>query len=245
MIKTVQIDNPALRNSLDDATRRKLLSDLQAAVESSARVIILRGRDGTFCAGAELHSILVDDFDYLKLRLSEMQSIVRTMRRANQIVIAAVDGYAVGSGLALAAASDLVVSATSAKFGATFGRVGLTGDTGIFWSLPNRIGMARSRRMLLLAEMIGGDEAGRLGLADLVTSSEEVHGAALKWASQLTELSPSALGATKRLLNNRAGTFEQGLFNELAEQIVLLSAPDFREGREAFTAGRKPIFGSP
>jgi enoyl-CoA hydratase/carnithine racemase len=242
MIKTVQIDNPSLRNSLDDATRRKLLSDMRAAAESSAQVIILRGTDGTFCAGAELHSIIVDDLDYLKQRLTEMQSIVRTMRGARQIVIAAVDGYAIGSGLALAAASDLVVSASTAKFGATFGRVGLTGDTGIFWSLPHRIGMARSRRMLLLAEMIDGDEAGRLGLADLVTPAEEVHECALKWALQLSELSPSALGATKRLFNSSAATFDQGLFNELAEQIVLLSGPDFREGRDAFSAGRKPSF---
>ncbi len=135
-----------------------------------------------------------------------------------------------------------MVAAEDATFGATFGRVGLTGDSGIFWTLPERIGAAATRRLLLLAEAIDGAEALRLGLVDALTQAEDVQTTALAWADRLAQLSPAGLQATKRLVTLRPSTFEESLRAELHEQEVLMVGPGFAEGRSAFLERRTPTF---
>src|SRR6202012_3331475 len=94
------------------------------------------------------------------------QKVIRAIWTTPKPVIAAVEGGAFGAGAALAAACDRVVAANDSRFATTFLNVGLAGDMGVYASLPTRIGVARTRQMLLMGNTIQAPEALAIGLVD-------------------------------------------------------------------------------
>jgi 2-(1,2-epoxy-1,2-dihydrophenyl)acetyl-CoA isomerase len=240
--RVITIDNPGIRNALDDETRRSLRNEIINAAGSAARVVVLTGAEGTFCAGGELRSMPTDDQKAMRSRVGEMHDIIRAIITAPQPIIAAVEGFAFGSGLSIAVACDYVVAAADAQLGFTFGRVGLVPDCGILWSLPQRVGLGRAKDLLLRSAIVNADEAFAIGLVDAVVPHGSALGAALNQAEELAARAPLGLAATKRLLTGPVHILEEFFEREVHEQMALFGSADFVEGRDAFFSSRAPRF---
>ena len=236
------LNRPAKRNALDDHARRELAGQLEAAhTDHGIRAIVLAGSGGFFCAGADIGAMSQEP-GAAQARMTLLTRLARAIVHGPKPVIAAVEGGASGLGLSLAAACDHVVAAENARFTASFGRLGLVGDTGLFWSLTGRLGPARTRRFLLFTESVAAPEAARIGIADELVAPDETQRVALDRAAQLARASASALAATKRILANPRQDFDSLLAAEADAQIGLLTSSDFDEGRRAFFERRSPVF---
>lgn len=241
-VATVTIVNPEKRNAIDDATRHALLADLrQATTDASCRAIVLAGAPGAFCAGGELSTMPTEEAP-IRVRMGEMQEIARLLHAGPKPVVAAVDGPAMGSGLALAAACDRIVASPRARFGCAFGRVGLVPDVGAVWTLGRRLGAAAARDLMLRSRVLDLDEAVSLGLVDEVATESDVLDRAHEWASSFRDTAPQAVAAVKALLAADVSSFEGLLAAELDAQVERLGSAEFAEGRDAFFERRPARF---
>lgn len=106
--------------------------------------------------------------------------LVRAIVNSEKPVVSAVEDYAFGAGLSFATASDFVVAADNAKFCAAFARVGLMPDMGLFYTLAQRVGVPRAKRMITLAEIVESAEAERIGIVDRLVPAGQALAAAME-----------------------------------------------------------------
>ena len=140
-------------------------------------------------------------------------------------VIAAVNGYAAGSGLALACACDFRIATKSAKFSASFINVGLVPDCGIFYNLPRLIGWAKAKEMTMLGQTYDANTALKVGLVTEVVEEDQLEAASIELARQLATRSPIALALNKSVMNR---SFESDLdavldYEAYAQDICMAS----------------------
>jgi 2-(1,2-epoxy-1,2-dihydrophenyl)acetyl-CoA isomerase len=239
-VTVVSIDNPELRNAIDDETRHQLLAALEEANQDSSRVVVLSGEGTSFCAGGELRSMPTDPAG-VSVRLGEMHSIVRAILLSDKPFVAAVEGHAFGSGVSLAAACDLVVAGATAQFGLTFGRVGLMPDCGLLLTLAGRVGAAGARRLALQGAIMDAPRAHQLGIVDELVNDGDARRAGFVAAQGLAQGAPLAMRAIKRMSwpTDEVNGFLQ---RELEEQTILFQSVDFAAARQAFFDRQKPSF---
>lgn len=242
-VTLLAMDEPATRNAMRPGLRDALLEAMGAAIEDrDCRAIILTGSEKSFCAGGDLDSLPHRDPAAARQRLEWSHQLLRMIVAGPKPVVAAVNGYAYGAGLSLAAACDLVLAGTAASFGAVFGKVGLMADMGLLWSLPRRVGLAETKRLLFGCAVLGAEEAVALGLADRLVSDEALLEQALDLAAQMAAGPPLAVAATKAALARGPANLESMLAIELDQQTLLFSSEDFLEGCAAFKARRAAVF---
>lgn len=242
-VATVTLDYPARRNAFSPQLKKSLIEGLSALVkEPKCRVIILTGAGGNFSAGGDINGMMtltgLDGRD----RLLEMQQMVRLVTEAEKPVIAAVEGFAAGGGMALAAACDIVVAARDAKFTCAFSKIGLMPDLGAVWTLPMRMGLGRARYFMLAGEPMGAEEALGAGLVEKVVRPGEALTEARKLAAGFAISATRALGFTKSVLARMPASLDAMLKAEADAQVGLLISEDFREGRAAFMEKRPARF---
>lgn len=176
------IDRPARRNAVDGATSRALRDGFDAFVaDDDARVLVLTGGGGTFCAGADLK-----DLQSLGLTSpSEGGPLGFTRLASPKPTIAAVEGWAVAGGLELALWCDLRVAADSAKFGCTERRWGVPLIDGGTQRLPRIVGMGRALDLILTGRIVEADEARVMGLVTEIVPTGDALERALEMAEGL------------------------------------------------------------
>jgi 2-(1,2-epoxy-1,2-dihydrophenyl)acetyl-CoA isomerase len=242
-VARIVLNRPGVRNALNSPTRRALLAALERA-RGEARVIVLTGAGGAFCAGQDLQEADADDAQRMAGFLAEeYEPILAAIREADQIVVAAVSGAAAGAGANLALGCDIVIAAESAVFLQGFSRIGLVPDAGGTWWLPRQIGMPRALGLALLGEALPARKAAEWGLIWECVGDVGFEAQVAARARALAEGPFRALAATKRAL--RQGQ-EAGLDVQLATEARLqaeaLAGAEFREGVAAFLGKRKPAF---
>ncbi|WP_375458223.1 enoyl-CoA hydratase/isomerase family protein [uncultured Enterovirga sp.] len=246
-------DGPVTTLSLNAVARRNALSlELRAALERTlrgamadpdCRAIVLTGEGDHFCAGGDIVAMAGLDAISGRNRLTSAHDIVRLLVEGEKPVVAAIEGYAVGAGLSLAAACDIVVAGRSARFACSFNRLGLVPDFGIAFTLPMRVGMGRARRIMLAADTFDAEAAERWGLVDQVAEAGEARRVAVALASRIAaDAAPLSNAYAKRLLARMPGTLDDVLRAEADAQSILYASRDFAEGRAAFLGKRKPSF---
>ncbi|MDI9894443.1 enoyl-CoA hydratase/isomerase family protein [Rhodococcus sp. IEGM 1381] len=242
-VRIITLDRPATRNALTPSDREHVLAALESAgADRATRVVLLRGHGSHFCAGGDISSMTDDRSESLR-RLDVLAAIARTLIESTKPVVAAVEGCAFGMGLSLVAASDYVVAGQSARFGASFGRIGLIPDTGLFVTLPRRIGVARAKRLLLLSGEAEATVAESWGLVDEVSPVGGAFERAQAVAHGMAALSPAAISGVKRIFAMGAADVDEILSAEKFIQSELQVGTDFAEGRAAFRDKRTPVFG--
>jgi enoyl-CoA hydratase/carnithine racemase len=167
---------------------------------------------------------------------------VRLFRTAKPLV-AAVHGAAVGGGLGLALTADFRVTCPEARFCANFTRLGFHPGFGLTTTLPEVIGQSNAALMFYTSRRVTGEEAYRMGLADVLVAQDQVRAAAHKLAAEIAENAPLGVLATRATM--RAGLAErvhQATEHELAEQTRLRLTDDFKEGVKAMGDRRVPNF---
>lgn len=241
-VHTLTLNRPARRNALDLADRRELLAALRESERApGCRAVVLTGAGDVFCAGGDIRSMSQDP-EVARERLAVVNDVARALVCSAKPVVAAVRGGAYGLGLGLAAACDCVVAADDARFAASFAKIGLTADSGLSWSLAQRVGPARAKELILFAEDLGTVEAQRIGLVSEITASDKVVVRARERAERLAAASPAMVAATKRIFAQEAQDLDAILEAEAAAQVELLGGAGFAEGRAAFLERRRPVF---
>ena len=244
-VVTITLRRPEKKNAADAAMWNELLAEFRAiAARADDRAVILTGAGGNFCSGADLWQ--GGDGEVPRHQLSAMRHITDVclaLHRIPQPTIAKVRGVAVGAGLNMALACDLIVASDDARFSEIFAKRGLSLDFGGSWLLPRLVGMHRAKELALLAEIIDAAQAAEMGLVNRVLPDDEVDEFVTDWAARLAAGPPIALAMSKRLLNNSlAVTLEEALDDEGLSQTVNFGTKDTVEAIQAFAQKRDPVF---
>jgi enoyl-CoA hydratase/carnithine racemase len=243
-VATVEIRRPP-HNFFDVA----LIGQIGAAFEqldaaSDCRAIVLAAEGKSFCAGANFGSGGASTNPAQRdSTTGQLYREAVRLFRVSKPVIAAVQGPAIGGGLGLALVADFRVTCPEATFSANFTKLGFHPGFGLTVTLPQLIGDNAAALLLLTSRRIKGDEAHRIGLADVLTSQDTVRTAAVTLASEIAECAPLGVIATRASLRQGlADRVAAATEHELAEQSRLRNTEDFREGIRASNERRQPDF---
>lgn len=235
------IDYPSRRNAIGPGVRQAMEDALERAHgDAAVRAIVITGAGGNFCSGGDITNMDVGSALEGRERMRRTHRLVRLMAKGGKPLVAAVEGWAAGAGMALACACDTIVAAEDARFVAGFHKIGLMADMGLPFFLPRRVGLGRARRILFYHEVIGAAEAERIGLVDFVAPPGKALELALEKARFLAAEAAGPIALTKQIL---AAGLDEALADEQTFQGLLFTTPDFHEGRAAFLEKRKPNFG--
>ena len=247
-VGTIEIQRPPLNffdisliNQIADA-----LEEFDKDIEIRASVLAAQGK--AFCAGAnfsdparqaqEAAEAKGDPADSLGSINSLYLHAVRIFR-AKKPIVAAVQGAAIGGGLGLAVSADFRVTCPEARFSANFTKLGFHPGFGLTTTLPELVGKNNAELIFYTSRRVTGEEATKMGLANLCVPQDQVRAEAMKLAAEIAECSPLGLLSTRATM--RAGLADRVLAatnHELAEQSRLRKTDDFKEGVKA-TAERR------
>ncbi|MDB5445270.1 MAG: Enoyl-CoA hydratase/isomerase [Phenylobacterium sp.] len=246
-VAVITINQPAKRNAFTRDMRMEMLEHLNALYgDGECRAIVLTGAERDFSSGADLSTVDENAAPWTALRtrqnFKEVHQLVRALVEGPKPVVAAVEGLAYGGGFALTLACDHVVAARTARLGGAFCRLGLMGDMGLLWTLKERVGIARAKRIMLLGEEIGGAAAAELGLVDDLVEPGEALATAEAMAARYAEVAPLSMAFTKAAYANGVHTLEDAFRAEIDYVPLLNTSNDFRAALLAFKEKRKPTF---
>jgi enoyl-CoA hydratase len=214
------------------------------AVDRSVRVLVLTGAgEKAFVAGADIAEYRGNRAAAFAAYQFESRRAFDKLEALPQPTIAAVRGYALGGGFEIALACDIIVCASSARFGLPEGLLGLSPGGGGTQRLTRAVGKQIASDIMLAARRITGERAHQLGLAIEIAADDALAEAALSRARAMLALAPRAQAEMKRLI--RQGFDAPLPVAQSLEQEVLLrvyASHDVQEGIEAFLSKRQPKF---
>lgn len=244
-IRWFTLSNPGRRNAVPLEGWSELRKAVRDFEDSEARVAVIRGADGDFCAGADLDPSRLEDSGIVAghRRMKQVAAAATALHRVGKPTVAAVDGVAVGAGMNLALGCDVVVATTGARFAEIFVRRGLTPDFGGSWLLPRVVGMQRAKELALSGRIVEAEEARRIGLCLDVVEPDKLEDRATEVAESFLQGAPLAQMFAKQGLDaSWELSFEEALSWEGQSQSILFSSADFTEGVAAFLEKRPPDF---
>jgi 2-(1,2-epoxy-1,2-dihydrophenyl)acetyl-CoA isomerase len=236
------LNRPARRNALTPDLARALAQEIEQIEEAGdARVILLSGAGGHFCAGLDLRWLdslgSAPSIADLQHGLSDFQSAIIAVVRSPIPVLAVVQGTVAGFGFDLALACDMRLAGSSATFTSAFARMGLVPDGGSTFTLPRLVGVGRALRLLMTDQSIDAQAALSIGMVEEVFDDAELEAGVARVTSALIAGAHSSVRAIKRLSRaQEVGALEQALSTEGAAQLQALQSAEFRARLQAFTA---------
>ncbi len=243
-VATITVNRPKVLNALSQAT----IADLAAALrdvenDTDLRVAVITGAgEKAFVAGADINELRAlpsaDAARQLAERGHQLGLYIAQMRK---IVIAAVNGFALGGGCELAMSCDIRIAADSAKLGQPEINLGIIAGWGGTQRLTRLAGPGMSKLLNLTGDMISADEALRISMVERVVPAADLAAAAHALAQQIASKAPLAVAAIKQAVNRGhdmaladACMYEAALFG------TIVQTEDAREGTGAFLEKRKP-----
>lgn len=201
-VAVVRINRPQVKNALNVPALAEVRSALDSAgADQEVRVVVLAGEGGTFTTGDDLsETARLDDAGFAAM-IEGFQSITRALRGLPQPVVAAVNGWAVGGGLEIAANCDIRVVGEATRFFCPEVGFGLLMSNASSLVLPRLIGDGNARYLMLSGRRFDAGWAERVGFAQVVVPEDHVLETALELAHDIAQANPEAVRATKRLFN--------------------------------------------
>jgi enoyl-CoA hydratase/carnithine racemase len=244
-VATITINRPEKLNTLT----QELISLLTGAFREiekrkDVRITILTAAgDRAFIGGVDVHVFTSLDAAGAERFITDLHHCCSAIRNSDKIVIAAINGHALGGGLEVAASCDLRVSSDRARFGMPEVKVGLPSVIEAAY-LPRLIGLGRAAELVYLGDMIDAQEAQRIGLVNKVVPHAQLKEASLEMAGKILGNGPAAMKLQKKLVAKWMnlpfdGAVEAGIlaFRDCFE------TPEPKEGATAFLEKRRPCFG--
>lgn len=246
-VAAITLDRPERLNALTFEVYTELASVMKELNHhDEVRAVVLTGEGRGFCSGGDVEQIIGELFAHGAKGLLEFTRItgdlIASIRRLRRPVVAAVNGIAVGAGAVIAIACDFRIASESAKFGFIFPRVGLCGaDMGATYLLPRIVGLGRASELLFLGDVIGAEEASRIGLVNRVVPQEECVAAARALADRLASGPAFAHAMTKQMIESEhTMPLEAAIEAEAQAQAICMQHSDFRTAYDAW-GQKKPI----
>ena len=241
------LDNPDMRNAMSDEMTSSWVAAIdELAADTSVRVVVVTGAGSAFCSGGDTGWIASEpdaSVDELRARMMPFYRAWLSVRRLEVPTIAAVNGHAIGAGLCLALACDIRYAAAGAKLGLPFNKLGMHAGMAGTWLLPNVVGPAHARDLLLTGRLVEANEALRLGLVSQVVDPDVFLQEVLAIAAGIAATAPIAARLTKlALADGGHADFESALQWEALAQPMTLATHDLQEGICAAREKRMPTF---
>jgi 2-(1,2-epoxy-1,2-dihydrophenyl)acetyl-CoA isomerase len=242
-IAVLRLDRPHVLNAIDQRMRDEWIRLLRQIEDERGvhRALILTGTGRAFCSGGDVS----EQDDYMKPTAHDgwhgqyrYQELARLLRDLSLPVIAAVNGIALGGGMAVALMADLIVSSDEALFGVGQVVRGFVPDVGLTYVLPRLIGPSRALQMMMLYERVDAARAQQLGFVNWVVPKDEVMPKALEVAVEIARAPGPTLEWIKRVTYTGLDTsYENSLRLESMVQGILSNAPAFAESLDDFRSG--------
>ena len=233
----------SLINQIADA-----LEEFDKDIEIRASVLAAQGK--AFCAGANFGDPARQEQEEkaktrsgLNLPINHLYVQAVRIFRNKKPIVAAVHGAAIGGGLGLAVSADFRVTCPEARFAANFTKLGFHPGFGLTATLPELVGKNNAELIFYTSRRVTGEEATRMGLANICVPQDQVRAEAMKLAAEIAECSPLGLISTRATM--RAGLADRVLAatnHELVEQTKLRATEDFKEGVKATSERRVANF---
>ena len=241
------LDNPDQRNAMSDRMTASWVAAVdELAGDRSVRAVVVTGQGSAFCSGGDTSWIASEpdaSVDHLRTRMMAFYRAWLSIRRLEVPTIAAVNGAAIGAGLCLALACDIRYAAAGARLGAPFVKLGMHAGMAGTYLLPNVVGEAAARDLLLTGRVVDADEALRLGLVSRVLEPASFLDDVLETAARVAATAPIASKLTKlALLDGGHADLESCLQWEAMAQPITLATEDLQEGIRAAREKRAPVF---
>src|SRR6478672_7071855 len=245
-IATLTLNRPERLNALSPAMTSGLKEALERlATDHDCGAIVIAGAGRGWCAGGDVKTMAargrdqtIEDRAEGLRRAHQLPLLIRTIPK---VVIASINGPAAGAGFSLACACDLRIAGKSARFGTAFARIGYSGDYGGTWSLTRLVGTAKARELYFTADLIGAEEAGRLGIVNKVVPDDELQAETTALARRIADGPRIALTYIKRnLFAAETEGFQTVLDLEAEHQARCALTEDHKEAVAAFNEKRRP-----
>jgi 2-(1,2-epoxy-1,2-dihydrophenyl)acetyl-CoA isomerase len=239
----ILLNRPEKMNAFDDA----MVEELQDAVttagtDDAVRCVLITGEGAGFSAGRDLSSAKPDE-DAYDIIVNHVNPMLAVVYHCPKPTVAAVNGAAMGVGLGLALACDIVLAADNAKFASPFARLGVALDSGGHYFLPRLVGYNRAMEMIFTGDVIRGQQAAEWGLVNRSIPGTRLRPRALELARRIARGPVNAFIAEKEFTRRAMGLDYDTLCAEEATlQNSLMGSPEYAEGLAAFGEKRAPDF---
>jgi len=236
-ICTIMLNRPDKKNALNHALFQAIYNAFKKTEENKPSIIVLRGSGKVFCSGGDLVDFkdaenkgeLVDEEAGL------FNEIIKIIRNSSSIVIAVLEGVAIGAGAGLAAACDLSIATKKTVMNLGYRRIGLTPDGGGSILISRLVGAKRFNELYLLSKNIAMDKAEELGIVNFVVDEEELETSLQKLIAELKALPMETIKQFKELVNM---SLYSGLEDQLSKErqfvTELAGKKEFKERIEGF-----------
>jgi enoyl-CoA hydratase/carnithine racemase len=246
-VALLTLDNPEQRNAMSGPmTEAWVQTVAELKRDRSVRCVVVTGEGSAFCSGGDPRWIASEPdapVHQLRERMLGFYRAWLSVRELEVPIIAAVNGAAVGAGLCLALACDIRYASTSARMSLPFVKLGMHAGMAATYTLPNVVGEAHARDLLLTGRMVGAEEALRMGMVSSVTPDEDFQEAVLDIAAGIAATAPVASRLTKIAMRDGGhADFETCIDWEALAQPVTLATEDLQEGVRASRDRRAPVF---
>ena len=252
-IATIMLNDPPKLNALSIPMARALTDALRQVWNNpQVRVVVLRGAEGTFCAGGDLTSMKrrIDAYragmepeSDTRLNMWTLNKVILAIRDIPKPVIAWIEGSAAGGGMSLALACDFSLAENSSKMVFAFSGIALAPDMGASVLAPSRIGFPRATELFMTGKRFSGQEAAQWGLITSAWSSEALPEEVERLAARLASGPAQSYAEVKRRMNQTVfSDLYSGMEQEVESAARLTRTADHREAVEAFLEKRKPSF---
>jgi enoyl-CoA hydratase len=246
-VAVLTLDNPDQRNAMSDEMTASWVAAVdELAADRDLRAVVVTGAGTAFCSGGNTGWIAGEPdatVDQLRTRMVPFYRAWLSIRKLEVPTIAAVNGPAIGAGLCLALACDLRYAAEGARLGVPFVRLGMHAGMAATYLLPDVVGNAHARDLLLTGRTVDAEEALRLGLVSRVLPAAGFLDGVLEVATGIAGTAPIASRLTTLALRDGGhADFETAIQWEGLAQPVTLATADLQEGIAAAREKRPPTF---
>ena len=240
-VAVVTLNRPHVLNAMNKQLWLELREAfLTARADAGVRVLVLTGAGRAFSTGADLKDSKDRTAGQYRDYLNHLQEISRLVLRFEKPTIAAVNGYALGSGYELALACDLRLAAETAKFGSPEALVSSAVTGGATRLLPLLVGPAKAKELLFTGEFIDGVEAARIGLVNRTVPAEKLMAAAFELAAKIAAGAALSIRLIKRGLDLSPETSLEAIMEyEIEACLAAVGAPERPAALERFAARKK------
>jgi isohexenylglutaconyl-CoA hydratase len=238
----ITLNRPEVRNAMNAQMVLDLIEVFDMLAErQDVRAVALSGAGGTFCAGGDIKELAATlQSGGMEANPTALDTLLRKVNQAPQVVIARVEGAAMGGGFGLVCVSDIAIARTDTKFGLPEVRLGIVPAL-ISPYVIQRLGLTRARELMLTGRRFSGDEAKAYGLVHEVYLPNDLDDHIEILLDEIRQCSPTALAACKRLIFEVSGKAPEETANFRAELLgQLRMSEEGQEGMIAFAQKRQP-----